>query len=73
MTDAITDLTRIIMLNPTNKDLCNHLDKRTKALKESIVVGGAREAKIRLIEDIRTLAKEIESRLLCESRESNNA
>ncbi len=69
MTNAITDLTRLILLNPTNKDLCEHLRKRTKALRESIVVGGAREDKIRLIEDIRTLAQEIENRLLRESLE----
>jgi heptaprenylglyceryl phosphate synthase len=67
MTEGMTDLTKILILNPTNKDLCEHLDKCTKTLKDSIIVGGSREAKIRLIDDIKTLAKEIRERLLCEN------
>ena len=62
----ITDLTRIVMLNPTNKELCTHLEKRTELLRDSIITGKSRESKIRLIYDIETLAKEINSRFLCE-------
>ncbi|MCK5605889.1 hypothetical protein KAR91_28590 [Candidatus Pacearchaeota archaeon] len=69
MEDTITDLTRLILLNPTNKDLCKHLRKRIKALKESILTGGTREDRIRLIEDVITLTQEIENRLLRERLE----
>ena len=64
---AITDLTRLILLNPTNKDLCKHLEERTETLRDSIITGGSREAKIRLIDDLKTLSKEIRSRLLYEN------
>ncbi len=69
MEDSIIDPARLILLRPMNKVLCKHLDEYTKALKESIVTGGSRENKIRLIEDIRTLNTEIKGRLLGEKME----
>lgn len=70
MTDNITDLTRLILLNPTNKDLCKHLEERTETLRDCIITGGSREAKIRLIDDLKTLSKEIRGRLLYENGEN---
>lgn len=69
MKDSIIDPARLILLRPMNKVLCKYLDEYTEALKESIVTGGSREDKIRLIEDIRTLNTEIKGRLLGEKME----
>ncbi len=60
MSEGIVDLRKVLLLNPTNKELVDILKLRVKDLKET------RAGKLALVEDIETLVDEVGSRLLTE-------
>ncbi len=70
MTSDIIDLTKILILNPTNKELCDLLEKRIKTLDKAISVNEPGGNKARLIDDIDKLSIEIMDRLLMKTGES---
>ena len=60
MSEGIVDLRKVLLLNPTNKELVDLLKLRVKDLKET------RAGKLALVEDIETLIAEVGDRLLTE-------
>ena len=58
MSEGIIDLRKVLLLNPTNKELVDIQTLRIKELKESKGCSAA------LIEDVETLATQIGNRLL---------
>ena len=60
MSEGIVDLRKVLLLNPTNKELVDLLKLRVKDLKET------RAGKLALVEDIETLVAEVGDRLLTE-------
>jgi len=70
MAKGIIDITKILILEPTNKELCDLLDERIKDLKKAINVSNTGGNKSRLLNDIETLSFEINDRLLIKSGEN---
>ncbi|MCK5605743.1 hypothetical protein KAR91_27860 [Candidatus Pacearchaeota archaeon] len=60
MEECMIDLRHSVLLNATNKQLTEALMKRIAALKDT------KHGKTALIEDIETLAKQVNDRLLTE-------
>ena len=60
MSEGIIDLRKVLLLNPTNKELVDILKLRVKDLKET------KAGKLALVEDIETLVAEVGDRLLTE-------
>ena len=67
MAQGIVDITKILILEPTNKELCDLIKERINTLKDAINVCSPGGNKSRLISDIDTLSFEINDRLLTKS------
>ncbi len=71
MQRGMVDITKIIVLNPTNPELCNLLKERIATLKKAVTPCGAVGNKARLMDDIDKIAFEIMDRLLMKTGESD--
>jgi hypothetical protein len=64
MSVDIIDLSKVLILNPTNKELCESFEKRINILRETIKSNDSKEDMVSLINDITQLNVELSDRLL---------
>ncbi len=64
MTTSMIDLTKILILEPTNEEICKYLKERVNILKVAISDNESREDKTCLIDDIDKLTVEVIARLI---------
>ena len=64
MTTSMIDLTKILILEPTNEEICKYLKERVNILKVAISTSESKEDKACLIDDIDKLTVEVISRLI---------
>ena len=67
MAKGIIDITKVLILEPMDKELCDLIKERIETLKDAINVCSPGGNKARLINDIDTLSFEINDRLLTKS------
>lgn len=71
MTKHFIDANKVIIIDATNKELCNEIKDKIDTLKKAINICGPGGNKSRLIDAIDTLSIEINDRLLMKTGEED--